>query len=167
MKYLLAIFLLVHGLIHLMGFFKAFQFMEISQLKNEISRPEGLLWLLSALLFLAAIILLLVDAGWWWMIALAALLISQGLVISTWSDAKFGTVANAIVLLAVVAGFGNWQFERKFRKDVEETFRKAGNPSTTLPRRRPSPRGVSRSLPSSPSMRLANLPAGIPTTGTI
>lgn len=132
MKYFLAFILLIHGLIHLMGFVKAFHYREVAQLKNEISRPAGILWLLAALLFIAATILLLTNAGWWWMAALGSLLLSQALVISSWSDAKFGTIANAIVLLAVVAGFGSWQFERKFRNDVDEAFRKAGNPSSLL-----------------------------------
>jgi hypothetical protein len=132
MKYVLAFLLLIHGLIHLMGFVKAFHFGEIAQLKVEISKPAGVLWLLTALMFIAATILLLTNTGWWWMIGLAALLLSQGLVISTWSDAKFGTIANAIILVAVVAGFGSWQFERRFLRDVAEAFRKAGTPSSVI-----------------------------------
>ena len=46
------------------------------------------------------------------MIAIAAILNSQILIFIYWKDAKFGTVANVIVLLAVILSYGAWSFDK-------------------------------------------------------
>jgi hypothetical protein len=95
--------IVVHGLIHLMGFAKAFRYAELSQLTQKISRPAGLLWLLCALaLTSAGALLLLREQSWWW-VALPAVVLSQVLIFASWSDAKFGTAANVIILLPLIA----------------------------------------------------------------
>ena len=43
----------LHGLIHLLGFVKAFDLGEIRELTQPVSRTMGILWLLSASLFVA------------------------------------------------------------------------------------------------------------------
>jgi hypothetical protein len=107
MKYLLIVIVAAHGLIHLMGFAKAFNLASFEQLRAPISQPLGLLWLAAALLFLLSAVLLVAAPNWWWTPALGAILISQLVIITAWSDAKFGTFANLIVLVpAVVAGLG-------------------------------------------------------------
>lgn len=113
-----AVVLLLHGLIHLMGFAKAFKVAELSQLQQEISRPVGSVWLITAVLFIAAVPLLLLRKEWWWMIAAIALLLSQIVIVVSWSDAKFGTIANLILLVPVVAGFGMWDFSRMVEKEL-------------------------------------------------
>ena len=103
MRLLLFLVIIVHGLIHLMGFAKAFKYAEISQLTQEISRPFGLLWLFCALtLTVAGSLFLFKQASWWW-VALPAVVLSQILIFAFWSDAKFGTVANLIILLPLSA----------------------------------------------------------------
>jgi hypothetical protein len=100
----------LHGLIHLMGFIKAFNLAAIQQLTLDISRPAGLLWLAAAVLFTATATALLLGRSWWWLIAAAALVLSQVLIIMYWRDAKFGSIANAIVLAGVILGYGSWSF---------------------------------------------------------
>jgi len=73
--------IIIHGLIHLMGFLKAFQLAEINQLMQDIPRPIGLLWLISTLLFIAVAAIFLLNNDWWWMIAVPALVLSQLLII--------------------------------------------------------------------------------------
>lgn len=102
MKYVLAALLVLHGLIHLMGFFKAFGLAELPQLAGPISRPMGVLWLSAGLLTVVAAGLLFAVPRWWWLAGLASVLLSQAVIISSWSDARFGTVANAVTLVAVV-----------------------------------------------------------------
>lgn len=117
----LFLFLLtIHGLIHLLGFLKAFQLTDISQLNKAISRPEGLLWLLATLVFLAAAVLYLGGNDAWPVIALGAIVLSQLLIFFSWQDAKFGTVANVIILLVAIPALGARQFEHSFRRDVRE-----------------------------------------------
>lgn len=106
LKLLFAFFVAVHGSIHLLGFAKAFGLAEMSQLTQPISRAQGLLWLLAAALFLAVIPVFLLDQEWWWAVALAAVIVSQAVIFFDWQDAKFGTVANAIVAVALFAVFG-------------------------------------------------------------
>ena len=107
MRILLFVVILVHGLIHLMGFAKAFEFAELGQLRESISRPIGLLWLACSLAFFAAGGLYLSRATSWWWIALPAVALSQTLIIMTWGDAKFGTVANLIVVAVAIAAAVN------------------------------------------------------------
>jgi hypothetical protein len=118
LKIFLLIVLFIHGLIHILGFLKAFQFAEINQLTQNISKPMGILWLITLLLFLAAAIELISNHNLWWITALIALILSQVLIILVWQDAKFGTIANIIILLAVIAGYGSWSFENLFNNDV-------------------------------------------------
>ncbi|MBL0133464.1 MAG: hypothetical protein IPP79_05340 [Chitinophagaceae bacterium] len=58
LKIVLAVFILLHAMIHLMGFAKAFQFAELKQLTLPISKSMGLIWLITTLVFLMAIVLL-------------------------------------------------------------------------------------------------------------
>ncbi|MEW6125725.1 MAG: hypothetical protein AB1757_01570 [Acidobacteriota bacterium] len=102
LKTLFSLVVAIHGLIHWMGFAKAFNFAEMSQLTQPISRFQGLIWLLAAVLFLLTIPVFLLRQNWWWLIALPAIAISQFIIICSWQDAKFGTIANVIVLVVIV-----------------------------------------------------------------
>ena len=118
MKWIFFFIVIIHALIHLLGFLKAFQLAEINQLTQNISKPMGILWLLALILFLAAAIQLISNHDLWWITALAAVILSQVLIILFWQDAKFGTIANIIILLSVIAGYGFWSFENIFNNDV-------------------------------------------------
>jgi hypothetical protein len=112
------IILLFHGLIHLVGFIKAFNFGSITQLTKEISRPYGSIWLLAAVLFIATTFLFLLKKEAWFIFALIAVVISQVLIFTVWKDAKFGTIANVIILVAVILYWGSFRFEKSYRVDV-------------------------------------------------
>jgi hypothetical protein len=121
MKYLLFFLITVHGLIHLMGFAKAFQLANFDQLQVPISQPVGVLWLVAAGLLLASAVMLFVLPAWWWVPALGGLVLSQSVIATSWSDAKFGTIANIIVLVPVmIAALGHapWSFHTKYDHDV-------------------------------------------------
>jgi len=118
-KIIFAAILIIHGLIHLMGFGKAFQFAEINQLTQTIHKPIGILWLISALLFIIAAAVFLLKKDWWWMVAVPALALSQLLIIMYWPDAKYGTIANAIILVGIVIGYGTWSFNAMLKNELE------------------------------------------------
>lgn len=118
LRYFLAVLIFLHGLIHFMGFAKAFQYGSITALTRSISKPAGLLWLLATLLFLIAGSLVVLKKDNWWMPGLTAAVLSQVLILSVWQDAKYGTIANVLILLACVLTLGSRQFERRFRQDV-------------------------------------------------
>ena len=118
LKIFFLIVLFIHGMIHALGFLKAFQLAEINQLTQNISKPMGILWLIALILFFAAAIHLVSNHDFWWITALAAVILSEVLIILFWQDAKFGTIANIIILLAVIAGYGFWSFENIFKSDL-------------------------------------------------
>lgn len=123
MKVLLCFILVVHGLIHLLGFAKAFKLAPVPPLVLEISRPTGALWLLNAALLVTAGLLLFFKSGHWWLAAAPAVVISQTLVLGSWSDAKFGTVANLLLMVALVPTLAETRpgsFSKVYQKEVAE-----------------------------------------------
>jgi hypothetical protein len=98
--------LAAHGLIHLFGVVKAFGWADVPQLKQPIGPGAGVLWLLAGGLVLASAVLIAVDSPtWWWAVALLSALVSEVAIATSWSDAKFGTAANLVLLLAAAYGF--------------------------------------------------------------
>lgn len=125
LRIILLFLLVVHGLIHLMGTAKAFEWATLAQLTKAISRPVGLLWGLAALLFLVAAFLLLRHSDRWWAFALCALLLSQVMLVMQWQDARWGTFANILILLAVVAGASVWNFRTNYRSLLTNALEQA------------------------------------------
>ncbi len=105
MKIFFAVFLVVHGLIHLIGTAKAFGVADIPQLTQQIARPLGILWLLAAALFLLAAMLLFTWPQRWWVVGAVAVVVSQVVILTSWSDARYGTIANIVALVGVALGF--------------------------------------------------------------
>jgi membrane protein implicated in regulation of membrane protease activity len=119
MRLLLAFLLLIHGIIHLFGFLKAYNLHQFEQLTQPVSRPQGLLWLLAGLLFAGAVVLYLNGIQLWHGVALAAILLSQFLIFSNWGDARFGTVANLLILVPALLSWQSYRFEHRYLADVQ------------------------------------------------
>lgn len=132
LKYLFAFIVFIHGLIHMMGFAKAYGYGNMQQLTKDISKPVGSIWFFACLLFIIAVIGFLLKKEWWPAVTLFAVLVSQVVIIISWKDAKFGTIANAIILLVAVLSFTTIQFEKTFRADVNQQFLTNNNLSTNL-----------------------------------
>ena len=104
-------------MIHLMGFFKAFGLGSFSALSLPISRTSGIWWLIACLLLITALIFRWTVADYWWLPGAVAVLVSQVLIVQYWQDAKFGTLANGILLIACITGFAHHQLESKIHKE--------------------------------------------------
>jgi hypothetical protein len=130
-KSTLLFLLVVHGLIHLLGFAKGLNPAALPAITRPISRFEGALWLLCALLLLATA-LLLGRFEAWWIVGLAGILLSQGLLFRHWSDARFGTALNAVLLLAVALGYARWAFDREVQLAVASIQTSAASPQTIV-----------------------------------
>lgn len=115
----------IHGLIHLLGFLKAFELAKISELTQSITRPIGILWLITALLFVTTAITFAFKSDWWWATALVAVVLSQILVITFWQDAKFGSIPNLLVLVVVLSSLGSLLFERGYKQDVQHSLNRS------------------------------------------
>lgn len=112
----------IHLLIHSIGFIKAFKMAEISALTHQISSFQGILWLCSVIMFLIMIILFAIDNRFWTVIAIPAIILSQVLIITTWSDSKYGSLVNLIILGVAVVSIANRRFENTYKKDVTKAI---------------------------------------------
>lgn len=122
LKIIFLIFVAIHGLIHLLGFVKAFHLAEVEQLTQSISKPAGLIWLIAGILFFITAVMKVSGSTLWWLPAIMAVLLSQLLIVFAWQDAKFGTIANVIILLIAIPGMGSWNFYRQYQQDVKTGF---------------------------------------------
>lgn len=108
MRWLLLALLLLHGLIHGLGVVDAFGLGEVRRLSQPVSKGLGVVWLLAGLAQIGAAITLFAAPRWWWALALVAVALSQAAIATAWSDARFGTVANALILVAAIYGCAAW-----------------------------------------------------------
>ena len=122
MQYVFSFILLFHGLIHLLGFVKAFNLAEINQLPQSISKPIGILWFLTFLLFLITFLAYLKSYKFWFIIAIVAVIISQIIIIIFWKDAKFGTIANIIILVVSIFSLGKYQFNNMVSNETTQVL---------------------------------------------
>jgi hypothetical protein len=97
--------MVIHGLIHLLGFAKAFRVAELPQLTQPISPLFGLVWLAAGLLFIATTVCLFAWPRWWWALGAVAIGVSMIAVSQSWTDARVGALANLVILIGVVFGF--------------------------------------------------------------
>jgi len=121
--------LILHGLIHLLGFAKAFGFAQLPQLSQSISRPLGGLWLVAGLVMIASAFM---PARWLWPAGALAVVLSTVVIISSWHDAKFGMIANVVVLLGVGYAFaaeGPFSLAAEYRRDRASILTDPGRPS--------------------------------------
>ncbi|WP_114747740.1 DUF6544 family protein [Pleomorphovibrio marinus] len=113
MKTVFLIIVILHGLIHLLGFVKAFEIAEVKALEQHITRGTGSVWIFAALLFLAFGLLYYLNSAYAGLVGLLAVIISQGLIIYFWQDAKFGTIPNVLILITAFIAMGNTAFTRQ------------------------------------------------------
>lgn len=122
MRIALIILIALHGIIHLFGFAKSFGISEFNAISQPISKAYGILWLFTFLLFALTIILNFISPNYWWLIGFLAVILSQVLIINYWSDAKFGTIANVIIVLASIIGYSSFNFKEKVKEERIELF---------------------------------------------
>jgi len=91
-----------HAIIHLLGFVKAFRLASLGTLTLPISHPMGLVWLAAALLLAASAGGLAIGHDRWWLPATIGVALSQVAIVSSWGDAKAGTIVNAALAVALV-----------------------------------------------------------------
>lgn len=113
MRTTLAILLLLHGLVHLVGFIGPFQLVrrapyQISLLGEELDASDlgaklvGVLWLVVAAAFAVAAAAVFVDASWWPTCTAVVATFSLLLCILGWPGSKVGVPVNLTILLAML-----------------------------------------------------------------
>ncbi len=96
-----------HGLIHLLGAAKGLDWAEVPPLSKPIGAAMGLGWLTAAAVVVAAGVLLAVRNRKWWIAGAFGAVVSQALIMTSWSDAKAGTAANVLLLVAAAYAFAS------------------------------------------------------------
>lgn len=125
MKAIYLILIVVHALIHFMGASKGLFGKAPEALQLPISKQWGFVWLIAAVLLLFYALLKVVDSSWAWTVGLAGLVVSQIVIVSFWSDAKFGTVANVILLIVLLQEMGQWRFNQVVNAELTEVVSNA------------------------------------------
>jgi hypothetical protein len=126
------LFILFHGLIHIIGFLHAYGVAEIGQLTYEISKPFGMIWLWTTILFVLVAFLWFFHYEWWWIPAIVATITSQFLIILTWQDSKFGTIPNVIILVSAIIGLAVWMFQLQTDREIKDILNNARETKATL-----------------------------------
>ncbi len=95
----------VHGLLHLLGAVKGLGWGDVQQLDEPIGTTMGIMWFLTAVVVLGAVGLLAAGVRRWWLAVAVAAVTSQLVILTSWTDAKAGTLVNVVLLTAAVYGF--------------------------------------------------------------
>jgi uncharacterized membrane protein YphA (DoxX/SURF4 family) len=118
------VIVVAHGLVHLMGVVHGFGWADVSQLTETISRPMAVAWLVAAVVTVIAGVMLLARARGWWAMAAVAAVVSQAVILTSWTDAKAGTAVNMLLAVAAVYGYrseGRSSFRTRYRRLADET----------------------------------------------
>ncbi|PQJ80949.1 hypothetical protein BTO18_07290 [Polaribacter porphyrae] len=118
MRIALIILIVIHGILHLFEFFKALGISEF----NAISKAHGIFWFFTFILFTISVILILIHSNYWLLSGFLAVIISEVLILNYWSDAKFGTIANIIILIAIIIGYSSFNFKQKVKTEKISLF---------------------------------------------
>ena len=129
MKYFFSALIFIHGAIHLLGFLKAFNLAQIEQLNVGISKLSGIVWLITFILLMTSGIAYLIKTDWWYIFSIIAVLLSTFLIITVWQDARFGLIANVIILTIAIVGYATLTFHNKYEKDVLAGLQKTASVS--------------------------------------
>jgi len=118
MRIVFLIIVFFHGLIHLLGFVKAFGFKGNTELTLHVPKTIGLIWLTTIILFWAFGILYFLNFKYAWLVGLVAVVISQILVITFWKDAKFGTLPNMLILIVSISFLAYYNFQKLAEQEI-------------------------------------------------
>jgi hypothetical protein len=130
----------IHGIIHLMGFAKEwnlgpdgrFSGKTLVALSETSAKFVGTLWFIACLLLLISTISYYTQKNWFWIPATTGLILSQALIILYWQDAKWGTIVNVIILIAIIFSVATLQFKNKARKEANYLISSAVNDKYTI-----------------------------------
>ena len=124
-RVLFGMLLLGHGLIHIIGFLGEWNLglpaflreNRLIPLSDTSAKTAGIMWLISAFLWLGITLLYFQGKDDFWKVALVTVIISQLLIIVYWPYARFGTIMNILVLGVVIAGIARTTFERNVNRE--------------------------------------------------
>ncbi|MEO7753882.1 MAG: DUF6544 family protein [Terracoccus sp.] len=143
---------IAHGLLHLLGAATGRGWFAVPALSGPIGSEARVVWLVAAVLVVAAGVLLASSAPRWWVVSALAAVVSQAVIVWSWSDAAAGTVVNVVLVVAALYG---WAAEGRHSLGAEYRRRAAVALAT------PPPAAPERCGPVVTEYDLAVLPASV------
>ncbi|GGD43353.1 hypothetical protein GCM10011361_07880 [Muriicola marianensis] len=89
---------------------------------ENISRLHGLVWLFTAGLFMVSLVLYLIRSESWSWVGLAGVILSQILIVISWTDAKHGTWINLLLLIPLITALSEMRFNSMTECAVEQLY---------------------------------------------
>ncbi|MGB7842641.1 MAG: DUF6544 family protein [Salinimicrobium sp.] len=158
MRIMFSIVLGLHVLIHFLGPLKSFHPQLVPQLSRNISRTEGIFWFLDGILLLLALLFLIYKKELWPFLAIAGVLLSQILISLNWSDAKYGTFLNLLILAVSVPAIARGSFQKMVSSEVAVLRNEANiTPVSKMQKIEELPEVVQKWLKSSGAAEYANI----------
>lgn len=105
MRELLLVLISIHGLLHLLGFAKAFKIARLEQMPHPISKVNGVFWLVAACLVVTTGFLFYFFVEHWWFVGIVSVIVSEYVIITDWEDAGLGTTLNIFILIMSIIAF--------------------------------------------------------------
>ena len=100
-RWSVVVILIAHGLLHLLGAAKGLAWAPVATLTEPIEPALGVVWLAAAIALVTTGALFAARARMWWVAGIAGLVISQAVILTSWSEAQAGTLANVVLLVAL------------------------------------------------------------------
>ena len=120
-RWIVVVILIAHGLLHLLGAAKGLSWAEVATLTDPITPALGVVWLAAAIALVVTGVLFAARARMWWVAGFVGLLTSQAVILTSWGDAKAGTLANLVLLGALgyeLASNGPRSYRAEYRRRV-------------------------------------------------
>lgn len=134
-RYLFAFLLLIHGLIHLMGFVSQWHLTASNPMTGKTLIPVSAvmstfltrLWLVTCLGFLLALIGYLLRREGWLAVTACCVILSQVLIVIYWPDAKAGTLVNLLIATVLGLTYAHTRFGQTIDDEVRDLLRQPIN----------------------------------------
>jgi hypothetical protein len=120
---MLILLMVSHGLIHLVGLTQPVPLtptlgrLALTAIDGPGSASAGVawraLWSAACVALLLAAVMCALRQPYWWLVGSGAVVLSQCMIIFTWKDAKFGTIANVILAVVMAMAWADARFQRE------------------------------------------------------
>jgi hypothetical protein len=117
--YVVAALVIIHGLVHLMGFVAYWPLREVTELPYKTTLLGGrwdiglsgmrlfsLVWLVTAVTFIVSAIALMTGKAWWLPLMGTAVLLSLVICVLDWQNAFRGAILDLVILVPVLLAWG-------------------------------------------------------------
>jgi hypothetical protein len=116
---ILAGIIFLHGVIHLIGFVKAFDIVSIDSLNLQVSTTAGLFWAVTGLFFMAGALLYPSRSSLSLYLFVPGVIISTILIVNSWGHAKYGTIGNVLVLFLIAASISSCRMQKMVNEEKQ------------------------------------------------